>query len=287
MKRSYWWLAFPLMLLAILACTFSAETDTSANVSETGSADSTGESETSSAGTSDNNEPAAADENNGPQTNSDNEVDMISNSDLALADPSQVDVTAAWHIDEEIGFLYVYGSVTNHSNTPISGMIRFMYYDASGAPLSVTALEETDSDTVPFSAPIAPGATGYYFRPRDLTKLNGTVANVEASLDYAVLESVSPVAEFSNVQWTNSADGGVDISGRLKNNGATTCNYPALQIAFLRGGAVAGVGDYPLDSDTLPVGSDIEFSFNKFDVPADFDDVQVVIDCSPTTFPRP
>jgi hypothetical protein len=277
MKRSQWWLAFPIILLAItmLACNASGGTEPGASGSEPTPAD-----------TATNTSPA--DENSGPQTNdTDSEVEMISNSDLALADPAQVEVTAAWHVDEETGFLHVYGSVTNHTDTPISGMMRFIYYDESGAAIGVSALEETESDTVPFSAPIAPSATGYYFRPRDLTKLSGTVARVEASLDYAVLESVSPVADFSDVNWANSANGGVDITGRVKNSGATACNFPALQIAFLKGSAVVGVGDYPLDGDTLPVDGAIEFSFNKFDIPADFDDLEVVLDCSPTTFPRP
>jgi hypothetical protein len=110
---------------------------------------------------------------------------------------------------------------------------------------------------------------------------------VEATLKYAVLETVSPVVEFSDLQWENTADAGVAITGLVKNSGATACVYPSLVIAYLKGGEVVGIGGYPLEAETLEPGGAIEFAFNEYFPPAEFDEVDVVIDCMPTSFPRP
>lgn len=209
--------------------------------------------------------------------------------DVELADPSQVVVTGSWYINEETGFLHAYGTVTNNSGYPISGMIAFTYFAADGSNLMVNDLEPGAIDEATFIAPIAPGETGYYERLRDLSKVEGTIANVTSRLEYAVLEKVAPVIEFKDVKWAPSSEGGIDVSGSVTNSGPVACNYPAVTVAFLKGNEVAGIewGDFTTaDVTVLNPNETLAFDFNQYFTPAEYDNVDVVLECSPTSFPR-
>lgn len=209
--------------------------------------------------------------------------------DIELADPSQVVVTGSWYINEETGFLHAYGSVTNNTGYPISGMIAFSYFGADGSNLMVNDLDPEAMDEASFIAPIAPGETGYYERLRDLKKIDGTVTNVTSRLEYAVLEKVAPVIEFKDVKWAPSSEGGIDVSGSVTNSGPVTCNYPYVTVVFLKGSEVAGIewGDFTTaDVTVLNPNETLTFDFNQYFTPAEYDNVDVVLECSPTSFPR-
>lgn len=208
---------------------------------------------------------------------------------VELADPSQVVVTGSWYINEETNFLHAYGIVTNNTGYPISGMIAFTYSAADGSNLMVNDLDPEAMDEAAFIAPIAPGETGYYERLRDLSKVEGTIANVTSRLEYAVLEKVAPVIEFKDVKWAPSSEGGIDVSGSVTNTGPIACNYPYVTVVFLKGSEVAGIewGDFTTaDVTVLNPNETLAFDFNQFFTPAEYDNVDVVLECSPTSFPR-
>lgn len=209
--------------------------------------------------------------------------------DLELADPSQIAVTGSWYINEETGFLHAYGTVTNNTAYPISGMIAFTYFAADGSNLMVNDLDPEAMDETVFIAPIAPGETGYYERLRDLKKIEGTVSDVTSRLSYAILEKVAPVIEFKDVKWEPSSEGGIDVTGSVTNSGPVTCNYPYVTVVFLKGSEVAGIewGEFTTaDVTVLNPNETLAFDFNQFFTPAEYDNVDVVLECSPTSFPR-
>ncbi|GIK58006.1 MAG: hypothetical protein BroJett015_36690 [Chloroflexota bacterium] len=209
---------------------------------------------------------------------------------LPVVTTDQVEVLSGWFVDEETGFLHIMGSIINKTDIPITGMISFIYYDTNGRAITVEALGESgESDKVSFSSPVAAGDTGYFHRARDLSKVNAEIARIEvdATSSYFVPETVSPAAEFLNLQWANNDYDGVTVSGEVKNSGDTVCKYPSLVIAYLQGGQVVEMDGQTLDVETLEPGQGTSFAFEKYLIPAAFDGVDVVIDCAPTSFPRP
>lgn len=277
MKYKFWFMVGLAMWLALSACTSSGATDS-------------GSSGGSESGSQSNSNTVAGDKDGGADTsNTDSGGDVSNPNDLDLADPSQVEVKGTWYIDEETNFLHALGTVKNNTDHQISGMIKFNYLDASGNPITVDALEENAFDTVSFYAPIAPGATGYYERLRDLAKVGGTIAKVETSLDYAVLEKESPVMEITNMQWQEDGDGNVAVTGSVKNSGTSGCNFPGLWIVMLKDGMPVTISGASLDGDpeTLAQGGEQAFSATGYVYDFDYDDVAVVAECSPTSFPRP
>lgn len=221
------------------------------------------------------------------------EVQPVSLDENGLVDPSQIEVKGNWYIDQETGFLHAFGSITNNSSHTISGMIDFMYYDENGQALLAsnftedTDEERTSSDDVVFSAPIAPGATGYYSRVRDLAKVNGQITKVESFLKYAIAETGFPTMDFANLKW-EVVDEVMTITASLSNNGNSACVYPSVMIAFMKGGEIMAVEDgvFETEMDSLEVGQTQEVTVNKYLLPAGFDDIQVVGDCASTSFPR-
>lgn len=211
-----------------------------------------------------------------------------------FVDPNQVAVKGTWYIDAETNFLYVIGSVVNNSNTPISGVVEFVYYDDQGQALLASNFtgdsdaERTNSDEVSFSAPIPAGGTGYYNRPRDLAKVNGSISKVEIFLKYAIAETVAPTMDLADLKW-EVVDEVMTITASLSNNGTAACVYPSVYIAFLKGGEIIAVEDGVIGEgniESLDQGQTIEMTVNKYILPAGFDDIQVVGDCAPTSFPR-
>ncbi len=208
---------------------------------------------------------------------------------LPPVEDDKVVITAAWHIDKETGYMNVIGSVLNKTNTPITGMINVIYYDTSGQPITVVDVlaESSKADKVSFSSPIAPGDIGYFRLSRNLERIDGEVARVETSLSYIVPETTSPLAEFLNLQSVRNEYEGVTVSGSVKNVGNISCKYPSLVVGYLKDGRVWEIDGSSLDVEILEPGQEVSFEFDKYLIPVAFDEVDVVIDCSPTSFPRP
>lgn len=239
--------------------------------------------------------PAAEEENNTAASPSEPaaEVQPVSLDENGLVDPTLIVIKGSWTIDPETGFLHAYGSITNNSDHTITGMIDFMYYDDNGQALLASNFtndsdeERTSSDDVVFSAPIAPGATGYYNRVRDLAKVDGQITKVESFLKYAIAETGFPTMDFANLKW-EIVDEVLNITATLSNNGNSTCVYPSVAIAFLKGGEIIGVetGIFEPELNALEVGQTQEVTVNKYMLPAGFDEIQVVGDCASTSFTR-
>lgn len=217
--------------------------------------------------------PAAEEENNTAASPSEPaaEVQPVSLDENGLVDPSLIVVKGSWIIDQETGFLHAYGSVTNNSDHTITGMIDFMYYDDNGQALLASNFtgdsdeERTSSDDVVFSAPIAPGATGYYNRVRDLAKVDGQITKVESFLKYAIAETGFPTMDFANLKW-EVVEETLNITATLSNNGNSTCVYPSVAIAFLKGGEIMAVetGVFETEMDALEPGQSSEVVVNKY-----------------------
>lgn len=193
--------------------------------------------------------------------------------------PGEVEVTlGSWRLED--GFVKVYGSVRNGNRLPISGQVRIEYFDADGKTIR---LGDDGADSVPFYAPIAPGATGYFYRPRDVAKLSSRVTRVNVSLLYAVPEEKSPVAVFSGTKW--SAKDGLVFEGKVRNTGNTPCRMPSVAAVLMKGGKPVETSEPSLGPDELLVGQELPFRHEAM-APPGIDAVSFVLDCSPLTFPR-
>lgn len=208
---------------------------------------------------------------------------------LPPVEDDKVVITAGWHIDKETGFMQVIGSVLNKTSTPITGMINVIYYDASGQPIALENVlaESGNADKVSFSSPIVPGDIGYFRLSRNLERIKGEVARVETALSYIVPETSSPIAEFLNLKSVSNKYEGVTVSGSVKNVGDVACKYPSLVVGYLKDGRVWEIDGNSLDVEVLEPGQEVSFEFDKYLVPVAFEEVDVVIDCAPTSFPRP
>jgi len=193
--------------------------------------------------------------------------------------PGEVEVTlGSWKL--EGGFVKVYGSVRNGNRLPISGQVRIEYLDADGKTIR---LGDDGSASVPFYAPIAPGETGYFYRPRDVAKLSSRVAGVKVGLLYAVPEEKSPVALFSGTKW--SVKDGLAFEGKVRNTGNTPCRMPSVAAVMMKGGKPVETSEPSLGPDELLAGQELGFRHETM-APPGIDAVSFVLDCSPLTFPR-
>lgn len=240
-------------------------------------------------GSSGGNQPPAASDEQQPVSGGEPSTTTGSN-DLQFAPKDQVVVTLGdSRITEDGVFVYTVGSVVNNTKRPISGMVRIDYLDKDGNPIDVTVLgEEGAYDTVTFFAPIAPGETGYFDRPRDLSKLPVKPASARVSLEYAVLEAKSPLAQFSDTSWS-VRDGSLVVSGKVSNTGDAACIYPSVYAVLLSGGKAVGTVRASFDPETenLEPRDSANFATETItDYLPGFDDVTFVIECASSSFAR-
>lgn len=234
-------------------------------------------------------EPASG--SGAPADSSGSDSQPASNSgsgELAFAPKDKVVVTLGdSRITEDGVFVYTVGTIVNNTDSPISGQVRIEYFDKDGNSLNVSILgEEGQYDTTTFFAPIAPGATGYFDRMRDIEKLPTKPDTVRVSLEYAVMEKKAPAAKFSGASW-EVKDGSLMIAGKVSNTGDLACLNPYVAGVLLNGGKAVGTITTGIDQDQLAPNTSMDFSAsNVVDYLPKFDDVQFVIDCSPLTFER-
>lgn len=206
--------------------------------------------------------------------------------EYAQAGDVQVSLGSAYVTKDDVYF-YTIGTVQNHTNCPISGQIRIEYMDASGQSLGVTVFgEEGAYDDTGFFAPIGPGETGYFDRIRDIGKLSKRPARARVSLEYAVLEKTSPIARFSQVQWEHK-ENYLTLVGKIENIGNVSCRMPTVVAVLFQNGIPVAAESRALEQDELHPGESQEFSLEMITdfLPA-FNDLKLVMDCSPLTFER-
>jgi hypothetical protein len=204
-----------------------------------------------------------------------------------FANASDVTVTLGqWYVDNESGFLNVYGTVTNNADRPITGQITLTYFDKSGNAISASVLGEEGSDSIVFTAPVAPGETGFFYRARDLAKLsNGEVADVKAKLWYAVKEKKSPLGEFSGIEISEGDY--PTYSGTVKNVGDAVCTSSAVEVAYLNNGKLVYLTGPIVENDLAP-GDESAFSgeISADSIKGGYTDVAFALTCGTMSFER-
>lgn len=306
LKRNVWFVALSALVIAALACGGAGgDTDPTPKPTKETTSDNGGDADptpkpTKDSGDATDPEPTeeGGDDDGGDDGGESGGLPEPQTGD-GFADPDEIEVIGGeWWVGDD-GFFHAWGMVVNNTDSAISGQLAFVYLDENGEAITSEDFEGTANyDVTSFYAPIAPGETGYFIHIRDLARVNGEIDEVELGLSYALLEPVTPIAEFSDVNFELAEDGStLLLTGAVENSGDTACNLAAVGVAYTSDDEVVWVHDStafleddPDAEQILEAGEAVEFELTYYFFEnveeGDFDGVVPFIDCSNTSFPR-